>query len=1020
MENNKGREIDRSVVADERTALPAVTILVVDDHAPSRQFLTALLSYKNYRLLEASDGMEALAIARAERPDLILSDVLMPTMDGYEFVRQLRNDPLISRTTVVFCIAVYHVEQARTLAAACGVFHIICKPAEPETVLRIVTAALTKAPPTPPALPEEFDREHLKLVTNKLFKKVSQLEQVTIRNSEILDIARRLASEENSEQLLRTLCSAARKFTGARFAAVGLVRPGEPLLESFFVAGVELQTDDRSQPPAISVGFLDRLCRSPGPLRVGDIAGDPIALGFPPAYGSARPLLGTPLCSGGVLYGVLYVIEKLGADGFSEQDEKIVTSLAAQATVANENQQRLEKVKQYSVELRRTEEQLRHLAENVPEVFFVIALEPVRITYLSPAYEKIWLRPRQEVYDNPEAWLDDVHPEDRNRVKTLFEECLQGNLTVFEYRLQRSDGSVRHIHARSFPVSNEEEKCTCIVGIAQDVTERIEREAALNTAVVGAEAANRAKSEFLANMSHELRTPMNGIIGMTDLLLDTELSPEQAEYLQMVKGSADSLLTLLNDILDFSKMEAGKLDLDYLSFDVRKSLVEVIKTLAIKAQEKGLEFIFDVSPDVPANVFSDPARLRQVLVNLIANSLKFTETGEIEVTARTESQNADWVILRFSVRDTGMGIPANKQNLIFDAFSQADSSTTRKFGGSGLGLTISSQLVGMMGGTIRVESELGKGSTFHFTIHAKQGVAASPLEPFGVAQLAGVPVLIVDDNATNRRILEDSTVRWKMIPTVVENATAALQVLPQRQLSNAQLPLLLTDAHMPEIDGFGLVERIRQDPSLAEVRIVILTSGGQRGDAARCQKLGVAAYLSKPFDRLELRDILLHVLAGDPPAAGTKAPLTRHTVREQQRVLSFLVAEDNVINQKLIARLLEKRGHTVVLAQNGREALEVLEKQSFDIVLMDGQMPEMDGFEATKRIREKEKTNGTHLPIIALTAHAMQGDRERCLANGMDAYVSKPINVEELFAVVESVVLENSHRSDSRVPSVAG
>jgi len=468
------------------------------------------------------------------------------------------------------------------------------------------------------------------------------------------------------------------------------------------------------------------------------------------------------------------------------------------------------------------------------------------------------------------------------------------------------------------------------------------------------------------------------------------------------QGSADALLTLLNDILDFSKMEAGKLDLDNLSFDLRKSLTEVTRILAIKAQQKGLEFILDVRPEVPTSVLGDPARLRQVLVNLVGNAIKFTEKGEIEVTVRTESQSVDETRLRFSVRDTGIGIPTTKQGSIFDAFSQADSSTTRKYGGTGLGLTISAQIVGLMGGKLWVESEFGKGSTFYFTVQVGSGVAEAASGPLMVSHLAGVPILVVDDNATNRRIVEDSVLRWKMLPTVVESGTAAIQALQRAQTSGFQLPLVLTDAHMPDIDGFGLVERIRQNPLLANSRIVILTSGGERGDAARCQKLGVDAYLSKPFDRLELRDVLLQVLARNPAKPENRVLVTRHSIREQAQSLSFLVAEDNPVNQKLIARLLEKRGHSVMLAQNGQEALELLERRRFDVVLMDVMMPEMDGFEATRRIREREKTGDAHLPIIALTAHAIQGDKERCLSAGMDGYVSKPIKVEELFSVIES------------------
>ena len=668
--------------------------------------------------------------------------------------------------------------------------------------------------------------------------------------------------------------------------------------------------------------------------------------------------------------------------------------------------------------LRQSEEQFRDIAENIREVFWMMSPSADEILYISPAYEKVWGRTRESLYQNPMSWIEVIHPDDLEGAHALFARQLQGELVESEYRIRTPDGKEKWISDRAFPVRDNAGQLIRIVGIATETTERKCYEEDLVRAREAAEVANRAKSEFLANMSHELRTPMNGVIGMTDLVLETDLTPEQAEYLHMVKGSADALLTLLNDILDFSKMEARKLELDNLSFNLRKSLGDVIKSLAVKAQQKGLEFIFDVSPEVPATILGDPSRLRQVLVNLIGNSIKFTEKGEVEVNVRMVDHKAKSAVLHFSVRDTGIGIPADKQQTIFDAFSQADSSTTRKYGGTGLGLTITARLVGLMGGRIWIESEISKGSTFHFTIQVGTEVTEAPYESFDVSQLAGVRVLVVDDNATNRRILEDSVIRWKMIPTVAASAMAALQALQREDASGARFPLLLADVHMPEIDGFGLVERMRQDPSMSGVRIVLLTSSGERGDAARCRELGIAAYLKKPFDRLELRDVLLRVLAEDPSRPEKRALVTRHSVREHTKSLSFLVAEDNEVNRKLIARLLEKRGHTVVLAQNGQEALEALEKQPFDIVLMDGQMPVMDGFDATKCIREKEKSTGAHLPIIALTALAMKGDQERCLACGMDGYVSKPIKVEELFSVIEDVVARNGFGHEAKVPSV--
>jgi two-component system, sensor histidine kinase and response regulator len=585
-------------------------------------------------------------------------------------------------------------------------------------------------------------------------------------------------------------------------------------------------------------------------------------------------------------------------------------------------------------------------------------------------------------------------------------------------------GAAKWLLTTKVPFRDASGKIRGLVGLGRDITAGKIAAEQLRAAKDEAEAASRAKSEFLANMSHEIRTPMNGILGMIGLALDSDLTPEQREYLGMARVSAESLLAVLNDILDLSKIEAGKLELESIDFDLRDNLETAVKTFAIPAHQKGLELTCDIHPDVPARVSGDPTRLREVVMNLVGNGIKFTESGEVVLEAgvdQTGSADEGVVALRFAVRDSGIGIPREKQKLVFQAFAQADGSTTRKHGGTGLGLTISARLVELMGGRMWLDSEAGHGSQFHFTAQFGKAWSETQDEDVEEAHLGGFRVLVVDDHATNRRVFLETLRRWEMAPEAVGSGSEALTCLQQAYDLGTPFRLVLADVNMPDTDGFALVEQIRQSRDFAGVAVIMATSATLGEDVERCRHLGIAAHLTKPVRQSDLRAAIL-VALGRGPSDQPCARLLERSQRERRRGLCILLAEDNLVNQKLATRLLEKAGHMVVVAANGRQALEALESANFDLVLMDVQMPEMDGLDAAAAIRERERRTLEHLPIIAMTAHAMKGDRERCLAAGMDGYIAKPIRPGDLCQAIEQFVLAcalGSGAGDSGDPPIS-
>jgi two-component system sensor histidine kinase/response regulator len=647
-----------------------------------------------------------------------------------------------------------------------------------------------------------------------------------------------------------------------------------------------------------------------------------------------------------------------------------------------------------SQELARQHAYLDALIASTPVAIAVLDGRSVRS--VNPAFETLFGYSAADVIG---AGIDGlIVPESfRSESSDLEARARSGETVRVEVERMRKDGS--HVQVRLSAAAVKATAEGALVALYEDISDRKAAEQAMRAARDLAERVARARSAFLANMSHEIRTPMNAVLGFVELVLDTELAPEQRRALELVRSSSEALLTILNDILDYSKIEAEHLELESIPFDLPKVVHATATLLAVRAREKHLELTVDVPPDVPHLVRGDPTRVRQVLMNLIGNAIKFTEEGEVDVSAAVVAHHGGRTAVRFRVRDTGIGISEEQRAHIFDEFTQADASMTRRYGGTGLGLAIARRLVALMGGDLTVTSHVGRGSEFSFTLPFPVEAPVVAQAPGRRASLGGRRLLVVDDNETNRRIVRDMLGAEGVAVHEAHRADAGLEALRHAATAGTAFDLAILDAQMPDQDGFELATAIRADPQLARTRLLILTSAGQRGDGERCRQLGIQAYLTKPIARADLIEAVGTVLAGTPSAAGGADLVTRHSIAESRHTLRILLAEDNLVNQQVATAMLLKRGHQVDVVANGREAVAAVAAERYDVVLMDIQMPEMDGFEATARIRALPQ--GGTLPVIALTAHALSGERERCLERGMTGYLAKPFKAHELFAVVE-------------------
>lgn len=838
----------------------------------------------------------------------------------------------------------------------------------------------------------------------------------------VAEAAHQLTSERNLDRLLSQVIEISRKLTGAQYGALGVFDPSGTKLTRFLSSGMDQATEEAIGELPRGEGLLGHLAKTEGALRLQDLTQHPASSGVPPHHPVMRSFLGISIQMHGKLFGRIYLTNKrssAGADSdFTDRDEQAISTLAAQTGAAISNTNLLH-------DLEVAEARLRLLLESTGEGICGLDMTG-QCEFINASAANMLGYQREELLGK--SLHDLVHHRDSDNIfhpqeqSSIYQTLQTGQGSrVDDDWLRRKDGSLLAVEMSTYPI-RENGIITGAVVTFRDISDRKRAQEAIakaahdlvwkNTELAQARdqalESTRIKSEFLATMSHEIRTPMNGVIGMTDLLLDTTLTEEQGEFVRVLRNSGENLLELINDILDFSKIEAGKLDLETIDFDLRTTIESVLELLAKPAHSKNLELVGLVYATTPSAVRGDPSRLRQILTNLIGNAIKFTERGEVVLQVALSLDSEEHVLVRFDVYDTGIGITPEAQSRLFQSFSQADGSTTRKYGGTGLGLAICKRLAEMMGGEIGVDSDLGRGSRFWFSVRlGKQASnAPSPEEPS--IKLRDLRVCIVDDNATNRTLLQHYTTTWGMRVESVHEGSCALKLLRTAVMQGDRFDLALIDMQMPGMDGLALARAIQVDPTLKSLRLVLLTSVGRRGDATAAQEAGIAGYLTKPIRRSQLRECLELVMRTKDsltrqPTVGIPPLITRHHLAERmtQNRTRILVAEDNAVNQLVIVRLLEKLGHLVDVVNNGNEAIAALSKTSiYNLVFMDCHMPELDGYGATAEIRKWEGAT-RHIPIIALTANAMNTDRAKCLEAGMDDYISKPISVEKLNAILE-------------------